>query len=149
MAQGNVERDEVVELILHLGAGCQGKTHSAEKLGQFVGDLHENVPVADLGAKARLGDVYRSLNALVRGQRRPPRLEGGGHAIFERVDLLADDRLLIFWRLAQKAHQPFDVALDAEEFDAELFKLDGIGDGGQFLVGLTGNRLDLLRMRPP
>ena len=53
VAFGDVQRDEVVELVLDLRAGGDGEAHAAEQLGQLVDDLHEDVAVADLRAAGR------------------------------------------------------------------------------------------------
>jgi hypothetical protein len=117
---------------------------ATKQFGQLVDDLHEDVPVADFGSPAGLGDVDGVFAASLLGQGGFPGFEGGGELLLDRIDSLADELFLVRGNPADQAHQVLQLALGAQVFDTELLKFTGVTHGVQFGGGLGGDGVDLL-----
>ena len=143
MLRRNVERGEIVEVGLDVGAFGDGETHIGEDLGDLVCDLAHRVDAA-LGERAfahRQGDIG-ALTREPRAQRRAAKRLALGFqrlsdALFELIDRLPE-ALALFRRYApERLHQLRDAALLAECRDAHLFeraKVCRLGDSAKQLA---------------
>ena len=89
MAFGDVEGDEVVELILHFRAGGNREAHSAEQFCQLVDYFHQQMSIPDLQHSPRL--CYVSCLPRLRcagGQRLARRVKCRGDRLLYAVDAL-------------------------------------------------------------
>ena len=129
----HVERGEIVEVGLDVGALGDREAHGGEDLGDLVGDLTDGMD-ATLGERTfahRERDVGALLGQLLGGcgarKFSPPCLERLTDRRLQAVDDLAVGFALIRRQRAERLHQLGDAALLAERGDADLFKLVEVG----------------------
>ena len=125
----NVERGEIVEVGLDVGALGDREAHIGEDFRDLVGDLAHGMD-APLGERA-FAHGERHVGALVRellggrGTRQflPPRFERFADRCLQAVDDLAVSLAFIGGKRAERLHQLGDAAFLAECRDAHLFEL--------------------------
>ena len=139
MADGEVERGEVVMVGLDVRPFGDREAHVAEDGGDLVDDLADRMDAATLGRRLahrqrdidRLGDEAGSDGGVLQlGLAGRQRL---GDAVLQPVDRRALDLALLGGHCAQRLQQVRDGALLAESGDA--YGLDGLLVGGSCDIG--------------
>ena len=142
MAGREVERGEVVEVVLDVGTFSDGEAHVGEDGGEFLEHLHHGMQRADRLEARRQGEVF-AFGFEARIQRRRfevglARIECCGEAILEAVEGGAGNLALLRAHAAELAHQKRDAALLAQFGNA-----DGIE---RCFVRRRGDRLASVRL---
>ena len=144
VALGDVEGNEVVELVLEFRPAGDVEAHAAEQVGQLVDGPQDRVQAADGGRAAGLGDVDRRQAGL------PPAagvglpgVEGVLEVLLQGVDELAQPGPVGLVGPAQQLHQAADLPLGAEEADAEPLDRVRVVGGGEAGRGVAADGFDL------
>ena len=140
----DVERGEIVEIVLDVGAFGDRKAHLAEDRDAFVGGLADRVQMAGRARAHRQGDVER-LGGEPRLQCgiiefRLARLERRGDRVLDLIQRLTGGAARLRFECAQTLHALGDRALAAKRGDAHRLqraKIGGAVDAGD-QVGLQG-----------
>ncbi len=126
VVRGDVQRVEVVPIVLDLRALGDGEAHVGEDRGDLLGDLADRVDGPRRAGPRGQGHVEPfGLEALVEGgvaQRLFLCGEGGVDLVLQRVELRTHDLAFLGRHLAELAHFQRHFALLADGGDADLFE---------------------------
>ena len=130
----DIERGEIVPVVLDLRPGGDGEAHVGEDLGQFVHHLADRMDRAArrFGRRQREVDRFAGQLSLERGAFQS-RLGAGqrlGHCLAKGVDLRARHLPFFGRHPAQRLQQARDRALLAEKFDPQSLQRAQILRGG-------------------
>jgi hypothetical protein len=145
----DVERGEVVPVVLDVRPLGDRETHLAEDRGQLVDGLADRVHAA-IGQRARR---QRDVDALARqpriqlglGKADAPRLDQPGDLVLGQIERRAAGLALVGLDRAQRLHQLGDAALLAQPLDAQRLQRRTVGGGGDPCPGIREQGGDVVR----
>ena len=146
MAIGNVERVEVVPLILELRAVGNSESHAPEHIDDLVNGLGKHMSCALAHRHSRLGDIDH--RALGRGNRR---VLGRVERTFDRglhfIHALANRWLLLLGHALQRIHRRAQSTICAKPTHAKGFKSSAIEHRRKFGERLLFHRVKVREHR--
>ena len=146
MAIRNVQRVEVVPLVLELGSVCDRETHATEHIDDLVDRLGQHMARALAHRDARLGDVD-GWTLRRSGRRVLLAIERAFDRGLDLVHALADRGLLLLRHGLERVHRGAQAAVGSEPAHAESLERGGIHHGVEFGQRFAFHRVEIREHR--